>query len=163
MLEPRLEKKLKLNLEKQKEIEKNIILGRLETSEDFKVADQKQKPLETKIEELKITVREITSEEIKLRKLPNQTKGLVITKIEDNSPLKNSIELESIILEAQKKKIRNVNDLKQAVKQVLNSNQKTILLVIFNSENQRRYIGKTRLNYDLKVQNYFNLWTNCFR
>ncbi len=135
-------KKVKVKIwRNKKEIEKNVILGRLETSEDFKVADQEKKPLETKIDELKITVREITSEEIKSRKLPNQTKGLVITNIEDNSPLKNSIELESIILEAQKKKVRNVNDLKQAVKQVLNSNQKTILLVIFNSENQRRYIG----------------------
>ena len=55
--------------------------------------------------------------------------------------LKNSIELDSIILEAQKKKIKNVNDLKQITQQVLRSNQKTILLVIFNSENQRRYIG----------------------
>ena len=34
-----------------------------------------------------------------------------------------------------------VNDLTQAVQQVLNSNQKTILLVIYNSQNQRRYIG----------------------
>ena len=49
--------------------------------------------------------------------------------------------MNSIILEAQKKKIRNVNDLNQIVKQVLNSNQKTILLVIYNSQNQRRYIG----------------------
>ncbi len=135
-------KKVKVKIWRdKKEIEKNITLGRLETSEDFKVADQKQKPLETKIEELKITVRETTSEDIKLRKLPNQTKGLVVTKIEDDSPLKNSIELDAIILEAQKKKIKNVNDLKQITQQVLRSNQKTILLVIFNSENQRRYIG----------------------
>ena len=85
-------KKVKVKIWRdKKEIEKNITLGRLETSEDFKVADQKQKPLETKIEELKITVRETTSEDIKLRKLPNQTKGLVVTKIEDDSPLKNSI------------------------------------------------------------------------
>jgi len=47
----------------------------------------------------------------------------------------------SIILEAQKKKIRTVQDLNQALKQVLNSNQKTILLVIYNSQNQKRYIG----------------------
>ena len=135
-------KKVKVKIWRdKKEIEKIITLGRLETSEDFKVADQKQKPLETKIEELKITVRETTSEDIKLRKLPNQTKGLVVTKIEDDSPLKNSIELDSIILEAQKKKIKNVNDLKQITQQVLRGNQKTILLVIFNSENQRRYIG----------------------
>ena len=73
--------------------------------------------------------------------MPNQNSGLVITKIELSSPLATSIEVNSIILEAQKKKIRKVNDLTQVVKQVLNSSQKTILLVIYNSQNQRRYIG----------------------
>ena len=73
--------------------------------------------------------------------MPNQTNGLVITSIEKDSPLTGSIEANSIILEAQKKKIRNVEDLNQALKQVLNSNQKTILLVIYNSQNQKRYIG----------------------
>jgi serine protease Do len=66
---------------------------------------------------------------------------LVITQIENDSPLNGSIEVNSIIIEAQKKKIRKVNDLDQVVKQVLESNQKTILLVIYNSQNQRRYIG----------------------
>ena len=36
---------------------------------------------------------------------------------------------------------KTVEDLNQALKQVLNSNQKTILLVIYNSQNQKRYIG----------------------
>ena len=93
------------------------------------------------IENLKIAVRELSNEDIKSRNLPNQTSGLVITKIRNDSPLLNSIEVNSIILEAQKKKISNVNDLNKAVKEVLNSNQKTILLVIYNSQNQRRYIG----------------------
>ena len=39
------------------------------------------------------------------------------------------------------KKIKTVDDLKQTVAKVLKSNQKTILLVIYNSQNQRRYIG----------------------
>ena len=65
----------------------------------------------------------------------------LITKIENNSPLINSVEVNSIILEAQKKKIKSINDLEKAVQQVLKSNQKTILLVIYNSQNQRRYIG----------------------
>ena len=125
----------------KKEITKTIRLGRLETSEDFKVAEKKEAPKELFIEDLKISVREITKEDIKSRNLPNQTSGLVITKIDDKSLLLNSIEVNSIILEAQKKKIRTVNDLKQVVKQVLNSNQKTILLVIYNSQNQKRYIG----------------------
>ena len=124
----------------KKEITKNITLGRLETSEDFKVT-KKTKPNEIEVKKLKISVRNLTEDDIKKRNLPNQISGLVITKIQDDSPLKNSIEVDSIILEAQKKKIRNINDLNQAVEKVLKSNQKTILLVIYNSENQRRYIG----------------------
>jgi|TARA_B110000037_G_scaffold12658_1_gene13433 serine protease Do len=124
----------------KKEITKKITLGRLETSEDFKVTE-KSTPIESTIDDLKISVRELNNDDIKQRKLPNQTKGLVITKIENNSPLLNSIEVNSIIIEAQKKKIKSINDLKQAVRQVLNTNQKTILLVVYNSQNQRRYIG----------------------
>ena len=125
----------------KKEIVKTITLGRLETSEDFKVAEEKTSPKETSIDKLKINVRLINKEDIKSRNLPNQTSGLVITKIENDSPLKGSIELNSIILEAQKKKIRSIDDLSEIVKKVLNSDQKTILLVIYNSQNQRRYIG----------------------
>ena len=135
-------KKVKVKIwRNKKEIIKTITLGRLETSEDFKVAEKDKPQKEQVIENLKISVREITNEDIKIRNLPNQTSGLVITKIENDSPLLSSIEINSIILEAQKKKIRNANDLNLAVRQVLNSNQKTILLVIYNSQNQRRYIG----------------------
>ena len=125
----------------KREIVKTITLGRLETSEDFKVAEKEKPQKESVIENLKISVRELTKEDIKSRKFPNQTTGLVITKIENGSPLFNSVEVNSVILEAQKKKIRNANDLDQVVKKALNSNQKTILLVIYNSQNQRRYIG----------------------
>ena len=135
-------KKVKVKIwRNKKEITKNIILGRLETSEDFKVAEKNTPPKEQKIESLKITVRELSKEDIKTRNLPNQTSGLVITQIDNNSPLANSIEVNSIILEAQKKKIKSSEDLNQVVKKVLDSNQKTILLVIYNSQNQRRYIG----------------------
>ena len=125
----------------KKETVKTVTLGRLETSEDFKVAEKNEPQKELVIENLNIFVRELTKEDIKTRNLPNQTTGLVITKIEKNSPLSSSIEVNSIIVEAQKKKIKTVNDLNQTVKKVLNSNQKTILLVIYNSQNQRRYIG----------------------
>ena len=59
----------------------------------------------------------------------------------NNSPLANSIEINSIIIEAQKKKIRSADDLRDVTKQVINSNQKTILITIYNNQNQRRYIG----------------------
>jgi serine protease Do len=126
----------------KKEITKNILLGRLETSDDFKVSDkQTEAPKDIIIDDLKITVRKLTREDVKTRKLPNQTSGLVVTKIGNTSPLKNSIEVNSIIVEAQKIKIKNAKDLQKIVKDVLKSNQKTILLAIFNNQNQRRYIG----------------------
>jgi len=135
-------KKVKVKIWRNKrEITKTITLGRLETSEDFKVAEEKVKPKETRIEKLKITVRELTKEDIENRNLPNQSRGLVITQIENDSPLIKSVDVNSVILEAQKKKIRNINDLNQALDQVLSTNEKTLLLVIFNSQNQRRYIG----------------------
>ena len=124
----------------KKEIIKKITLGRLETSEDFKISE-KPSPVETDINNLKITVRKLNNEDISLRNLPNQTRGLVITKIENESPLLNSIEVGSIIIEAQKKKINSANELKQIVDKVLQSNQKTILLVVYNIKNQKRYIG----------------------
>ena len=126
----------------KKEIIKNVLLGRLETSEDFKVSE-KQKTIDTtdQIEDLKITVRLLNKEDIKNRKLPNQTNGLVITGIQNNSPLAGSIEVNSIIVEAQKERIKTIDDLKKITKKVLNSNQKTILFAIYNNQNQRRYIG----------------------
>ena len=135
-------KKVKVKIwRNKKEITKNITLGRLETSEDFKAPEKENEIKEIKIDSLEITVRELNQDDIKSRNLPNQTSGLVITNINNSSPLLNSIEINSIILEAQKKKIRSPNDLNQVVKEVLGSNQKTILLVIYNSQNQRRYIG----------------------
>ena len=126
----------------KKEITKNILLGRLETSDDFKVSDKKtEAPKDIIIEDLKITVRKLTKEDIKIRKLPNQTSGLVVTNIGNTSPLQNSIEANSIIVEAQKTKVKSAKDLEKIVKDVLKSNQKTILLAIYNNQNQRRYIG----------------------
>ena len=126
----------------KKEIIKNILLGRLETSDDFKVSEKKPElSKDIIIEDLKITVRKLTKDDIKSRKLPNQTSGLVVTKIGNTSPLQKSIEANSIIVEAQKIKVRSAKDLEKIVKDVLRSNQKTILLAIYNNQNQRRYIG----------------------
>ena len=136
-------KKVKVKVwRNKKEITKNVILGRLETSDDFKVSDKESTiPKDLIIEDLKITVRELSKEDIKNRKLPNQTTGLIITKIGNSSPLRNSISVDSILVEAQKKKIKNVSDLEKIVKDVLESNIKTILLTIYNNQNQRRYVG----------------------
>ena len=128
----------------KKEITKKVLLGRLETSEDFKVSENpknKEQKTDDIIENLRISVRPLTKEDIKNRKLPNQTTGLVITNMANNSPLVSSIEINSIIVEAQKKKIKSADELRDIVKKTINSNQKTILLAIYNNQNQRRYIG----------------------
>ncbi|WP_440691173.1 Do family serine endopeptidase [Candidatus Pelagibacter sp. HIMB1782] len=128
----------------KKEITKKVLLGRLETSDDFKVSEnpkQDENNLDEIVESLRISVRPLTKEDIKNRKLPNQTTGLVITNMANNSPLVNSIEINSIIIEAQKKKIKSADDLRDITQKAINSNQKTILIAIYNNQNQRRYIG----------------------
>ena len=122
-----------------KEIIKKIKLGRLETSEDFK-AKKPKKIEDTEIETLKIKVRPIEQKDIEERKLAKNTKGLVITKIANDSPI-NYLEEGNIIIEAQKKVTRTIGDLKIAVNMALKSKEKTLLLVIYNNQNQRRYIG----------------------
>tara|TARA_B110001452_G_scaffold37212_1_gene28493 strand:+ start:393 stop:1802 length:1410 start_codon:yes stop_codon:yes gene_type:complete len=127
----------------KKQIIKKIKLGRLETSEDFNVEKKKEekKNTITDIKSLKIKIRLLTKKDIKDRQLPNQTTGLVVTKIENDSPLIKSLSVDNIIVEAQKKKIRSITDLEKIIEQSIKSNQKTILLAVYNNQNQIRYIG----------------------
>ena len=127
----------------KKEITKKIKLGRLETSSDFKEEKKEmkaEKPEISEIKSLKIIARLLNKEDIEQRKLPNQTTGLVITNIGKNSPV-NYLNVGDIIVEAQKKKIKSIKEFEDTVNKALKSNQKTILIVIYNSQNQRRYIG----------------------
>jgi len=127
----------------KKEITKKIKLGRLETSEDFKEEKKEaipETPDISEIKSLKIIARLLNKKDIEQRKLPNQTTGLVITNIGKNSPVSN-LNVGDIIVEAQKKKIRSIQNLEDIVDSVMKSNQKTILIVIYNNQNQRRYIG----------------------
>ena len=123
----------------KKEISKKITLGRLETSEDFKT-QKAEKPKTSEIEDLKITVRSLTKEDIQSRNLPSNTTGAVITKIEKDSPI-NYLDVNNIIVEAQKKKIKTIGDLKNILKIAKRSSEKSILIAIYNNQNQRRYIG----------------------
>ena len=135
-------KKVKVKVWRNKrEITKDIVLGRLETSEDFKSQGKvTEKPKETNIEGLKISVRSLNKNDIKTRNLPKGTTGVVITKIQENSPI-NYLQVNNIIVEAQKKKINTIGDLDNIVKMTLRSSEKTLLIAIYNNQNQRRYIG----------------------
>ena len=126
----------------QKLISKKVILGRLESSKEFKkdIEPEKEEEKNIRINSLKISVRKLKKQDIDQRKLPNQIKGLVITNIENDSPL-NFLQVNNIIVEAQKKKINTIGDLDNIVKMKLKTSEKTLLIAIYNNNNQRRYIG----------------------
>ena len=125
----------------KKELTKKITLGRLETSEDFMSERKETDHNISEIESLKITVRILSTKDIEDRKLPKNTSGLVITGIKKDSLVINYLRVNDIILEAQKNKIKSIEDLERVVNNVLQSDEKTILFVIYNNRNQRRYIG----------------------
>ena len=128
----------------KKEITKKIKLGRLETSSDFKKEEPKETKPETQeileIKSLKVIVRLLNKKDIKQRKLPNQTTGLVITNIGKTSSI-NNLSVGDIIIEAQKKKIKSIKDLEDIIDRALKSENKTILIAIYDNQNQRRLKG----------------------
>ncbi len=124
-----------------KELIKEILLGRLETSDDFIAQDTKPKlPKVTYVEGLKIKVRLLTKDDIQNRNLPSNTTGVVITEINQDSPI-NYLKVNNIIVEAQKKKIKTVGELENLVKIAKRKLDKNLLIAIFNNQNQKRYIG----------------------
>ena len=123
----------------KKLIEKKIVLGRLETSKEF--AKEKTKEFKTlEIEKLKITVRLLNTEDVQNRNLPKETTGLVITKIATDSPL-NYLNINNIIVEVQKEKIKSIDQFKKIIDKEFNSDETTLLFAVYNNENQRRYLG----------------------
>jgi len=125
----------------QKLISKRVLLGRLESSEEFK-AENKSETDETKyvlVEDLKIYIRDLNKEDISKRGLPKNTTGVVVTKIEDQSPLM-FVSTNDVIVELQKKKVLNVNQFKNLIQQIIDENNETLYLAIYNSNNQRTYI-----------------------
>ena len=126
----------------KKLITKKLTLGRLETSEEFK--EKKIKKVQKKeevIKSLKITVREINEEDISSRNLNKNIKGVVITNIENKSPLINVLRVNDIILEVQKNPVKKSSDLKSIVDRIFKQGEKTLLLTIINKNNRRRYLG----------------------
>jgi serine protease Do len=126
----------------KKLITKKLTLGRLETSEDFKAENKPVAPKkESEVDILKITVREITPQDIETRKLDKNTKGVVILEISGRSPLAGLLQPSDIILEVQKKSVSNSKQLNDEIESLSKKGEKTILLTIINSNNQRRYLG----------------------
>jgi serine protease Do len=126
----------------KKLITKKLTLGRLESSQEFKTKNPKvKKTKEIEIESLKITVRDLNEEDISSRKLNKNTKGVVIMEISNISPLKGLLNVNDIIIEAQKSPITKSSDLKNIVNEIKKRGDKNLLLSVINKNNQRRYLG----------------------
>ena len=124
-----------------KELVKEILLGRLETSDDFMAQGTKPKlPKVVYLEGLKIKVRILNKNDIEQRNLPSNTTGVVITEIDQDSPV-NYLKVNNIIVEAQKKKIKTIGELENLVKIAQRKPDRNLLIAIFNNQNQKRYIG----------------------
>ncbi len=124
-------------------ISKRLILGRLESSEEFKIkkAEIPQSKREFKINSLKIIVRDLNQKDIKDRKLKKDSKGSVIVEVLNRSPLSNLLNINDIIIEVQKKPIQKSENLNKIIENIIKKGEKTLLLTIINSNNQRRYLG----------------------
>ena len=135
-------KNVKIQIWRNKKlITKNLKLGRLESSEEFKEKKSKQKKTEeTEIEKLKITVRDLNKEDISSRNL-KIAEGVVITEILNKSPLKNKLNVNDIIIEAKRIPIKKSSDLKDVIEKIIKNGDKNLLLSIIDSNNRRRYIG----------------------
>jgi serine protease Do len=125
----------------QKLISKKVLLGRLESSQAFK-AETKPKPekdLGEKIDSLKISVRDLNKDDISKRNLPKNTTGVVVTEILQDSPL-IFVSVNDIIVEVQKKKVTNIKNFSNLIKEIINKKETTLYLAIYNAGNQRTYI-----------------------
>jgi serine protease Do len=126
----------------KKSITKKLTLGRLESSEEFKEKKTKTvKKKEEPIKSLKISVREVNEDDISSRNLNKNTKGVVITNIENKSPLVSVLSVNDIIIEVQKNPVKNSSDLKNIVDGIFKKGEKTLLLTVINKNNRRRYLG----------------------
>ncbi len=135
-------KSVKLKVWRDKKlITKNLKLGRLESSEEFKEKKSKTKKTEeVEIEKLKITVRDLTTDDITSREL-KISKGVVITEISSKSPLNGLININDIIIEAKRTPIKKASDLNDVINKLVKRGDKNLLLSIIDKNNRRRYLG----------------------
>ena len=124
-------------------ITKKVILGRLESSKEYLSENKKQpsKVEEQFIPELKISVRDLNADDKLERKLKKEVTGVVITNIQPDSPIVSLLRANDIIIEIQKEKILNSSSMSKKIKKFIAKGDKTLLLTIFNSQNERRYLG----------------------
>ena len=127
----------------KKLITKRLTLGRLESSKEFKEKKTTlpKKNKEVEVDSLKVTVRDLNSDDRKRRNLKSNQKGSVVVEISKRSPLLNLVNINDIIIEVQKSPVTSSENLKKMISDIISKGEKTVLLTIINNSNQRRYLG----------------------
>ena len=91
------------------------------------------------MEDLKISIRNLTKEDISERGLPKGTQGVVVTEIFPGSPLMFA-SVNDVIAEMQKKKVTSTSQFSNLFKEIISEGNKTLYLAIYNLKNKRSYI-----------------------
>ena len=137
-------KRVELKIWRNKKIiSKRLTLGRLESSKEFK-EKKPSAPIKTKefsIDALKVKVRDVNKKDIAERKLKTNLTGSLVVEILNKSPLSKLVGINDIIIEIQKKPISKSSELNELISSIIKKGEKTLLLTIVNSKNQRRYVG----------------------
>ena len=92
------------------------------------------------IDTLKLTVRDLNSNDIKSRNLNKNLKGAVIVEISKRSPVVGLLNVNDVIIEIQKKPIKKIENLDNLINEIKGKGQ-PLYLTIINNSNQRRYLG----------------------
>jgi len=133
-------KKVELKIwRSQKLVSKKVLLGRLESSKEFKSENKKETDPGKSIKSLKISVRDLNKEDISNRNLPKNTTGVVVTKKQEDSPLV-FVSVNDVIVELQKKRVINSKQFLELIQNIISRGDKTLYLAVYNSSNQRSYI-----------------------
>jgi len=125
----------------KKLLSKRVLLGRLESSQEFKAENTKEleEIKNIKVEKLKISIRDLNKQDIIDRKLPKNTTGVVVTDIQEGSPLM-FVGINNVIVELQKHKVTSSKQFINLVSEIIDKREKTLYLAIYNSSNQRSYV-----------------------
>ena len=127
----------------KKLITKRLTLGRLESSKEFKEKKTTlpKKNKEVEVDSLKVTVRDLNSDDRKRRTLKSNQIGSVVVEVSKRSPLLNLVSINDIIIEVQKSPVTSSENLKKMISDIISKGEQTVLLTIINNSNQRRYLG----------------------
>ena len=123
----------------KKLITKRLVLGRLESTAEFK--EKKSLPQKIKkfidIDSLKINVRDINNTDKSERNLKANQTGSVINEIYQNSPLNGLLNKNDIIIEIQKKSFQSSSELDRVIKNIINKKETTVLLIHCNKNHAK--------------------------